>query len=169
MKTKKKIVRLTEGQLHNIINESVRRVLNEGKTVNNKPGFKEHTYATPDLFMSARKKIIKNGGYEKGSNEYFDAIDNYIDQELEKHNDRRHNRMYVPDSERHFNSLKYHRGRLIKMLRHMGMSLEEYNALSNEEKWDLEDQYDWMQSGGGRYGNLGLDGPDGDGDYMGTY
>ena len=36
MKTKKKVIRLTESDLHNMISEAVKEVLREGKVVNNK-------------------------------------------------------------------------------------------------------------------------------------
>lgn len=44
MKTKKNTIKLTEGELKKIISESVKRVLNEGKYINNKPYFLNQDY-----------------------------------------------------------------------------------------------------------------------------
>lgn len=63
----KRLIRLTEGDLHNIIKESVKRILREGKFDNNKPffngpsgkigpGVHAYKFANPDADASALDK-----------------------------------------------------------------------------------------------------------------
>lgn len=83
----KKIVRLTESQLHNIIAESVERILMEGKYVNNKPGFKKRTSGrlvpTEELFQH-----IENNPNLKTDQEKDEAEHTAINKHVERQNNK---------------------------------------------------------------------------------
>ena len=134
-----------------MIKESVKQVLKEGKTVNNKPGFIDNKYVglmfTPDAARFHRKKF---GG--KNTDEFLD----FERGEVDKHKRRQNMKDYGHDM------LPYgriDRENLLDMLRYMDVSLEEYKNMSEDEKWELRNEYAWRKSGGGRYGNLGIEPP----------
>lgn len=93
MKTNKKTIRLTESDLKNIIKESVERILNEGKVVNNKGIFNDYW----DGWRKEKPGFCVNrdiNNFKKppigADNEYLKYFDNKEDFEnaIKKHNER---------------------------------------------------------------------------------
>lgn len=145
------VVRLTESKLREMIKESVKQVLREGKTVNNKPGFEYNKTLGRNIFTP------DVGDYhEKKFGDDFRGFVNFEKGEADKHNRRQNMKHYGHDM------LPYgriDRENLLDMLRYMDVSLEEYKNMSEDEKWELRNDYEWSKSGGGRYGNLGIEPP----------
>ena len=94
----KKLIRLTEGDLHRIVKESVNRVLSEGKFINNKKGYfadnpNEYEYSEEPFVPGneyAKKDAIPSrnvhGGGPNGRDwsEFDGAVDRHFDREHEK-------------------------------------------------------------------------------------
>ena len=102
MSTNKKVIRLTESELRNIIAESVEMILMEGKYVNNKPGFGERI--VNDFFLPTdnvlqhiennpklKTKQEKGDAYAKATKKHAERQNNktFVDPLLQKHNERR--------------------------------------------------------------------------------
>ncbi len=85
----KKIIRLTEGDLHKIIKESVKRIIREGDydIENSRIGYDE--YIMKSILKAGAKRINKYPDFEKYSNEpptdedgYVNFDDNYMDMQI---------------------------------------------------------------------------------------
>ena len=109
---KKQVIRLTEGDLHRIIKESVNKILQEGKVVNHKPLFydKNRPIQPGDYSMESdrypseelQNRYWQNRGFKNredaynqlskdddGFDEYFDIKHHEIPNAIKKHDERR--------------------------------------------------------------------------------
>ena len=123
----KKLIRLTEADLHRIVRESVNKVLNEGKYVNNKPCFTNNELNITRGDRDIWKKYFK----EKGK-EWDDFLDAY-----DKHQERQKNKDYEDDAFRK----KRERELLIKMLDFMGISLDKWKRMDKEKQDYVWEKY----------------------------
>lgn len=168
---KKQVIRLSESQLIQIVKESFKRVLNEGKVINHKPYFfrdginkekpiKPGEYADSTHNMIRFYKQLKSDGSSTPETR-IDALGDYCNG-LDKHNARRNN--YIrkePNSDSnlvHFASKEgeeaEQKERLMKrkeaaknqkkfkdMLSFNAISAEDYKALSDDERREMWDVY----------------------------
>lgn len=158
----KKLIRLTEADLHRIVKESVNKVLNEGKYVNNKPGFTKSEFGTPMFTKDAltKNKRIPTTSFKDMWTQYYkekgeevddahiqDMVDLCTDDNYGipyrrddfkdaygKHQERQKNKDYVFRKKRE-------RELLIKMLNFMGISLDKWKRMDKEKQDYVWEKY----------------------------
>ena len=152
-------IRLTESKLKQIVAESVRKVLNEGKIENNKPRFKTSNYgdyAKPGQYANTNQydeleKLFR----EEPSLPNKDLVNSFIAKEREgisKHNDRAKEkyeydiwgRDYKPMFGDEYDDDLYRKKQndrkcFSQMLQYNGISLEDFKNSSEEQQ-----HYYWM-------------------------
>ena len=154
----KKLIRLTEADLHKIVKESVNKVLNEGKYVNNKPGFITSEFGNTMFTKDAltKNKRIPTTSFKDRLTQYYkekgeEVDDAYIQDMVDlctdanygipyrrgdfedaygKHQERQKNKNYEDDTFRK----KRERELLIKMLHFMGISLDKWKRMDKEKQ-----------------------------------
>lgn len=172
---KKQVIRLTESQFKQIVMESVKNILEEGKVVNHKPYFvkRNDKPAQPGDYAD----FLHNIQYSKQhrSDDSHTRVNGMLDyyNALDKHNARRNN--YIrkePNSDSHLVHIASKEGEESKqkerlmnrkesartqrefkeMLRFNGVSSEEYNTLSKSDREEMWNNYY-------RYGSPAYDKP----------
>lgn len=155
---RKNRIRLTESQLHNVIKESVRRVLYEGKMVNN--GDVNFDYGTGktilphDVEMQKYDAIIRS--LENNDRDAANRINKSMGDRsaLKRHRDRENQRNL---DRRNKQSTVFNREDILDMLKWRGLSLQDYKDMSPSERqklmgWYQGEQQDkeWRVAFGGR-------------------
>lgn len=112
----KKTIRMNERELHRMISESVKRVLMEGKIVNNRP------------FMDYADDL------EYVGNSRREMRDKHISREMA-------NKSHGRTPEQLCNSNRYNREFMAKMLRFYNMTADEFFQLPEDERDDMKYGY----------------------------
>ena len=116
--TNKKLIRLTEGDLHRIVKESVKRILNERK-----PLYTNGDAETAKLGSDAYDDYVYH--YDNNGNK---VRHNWETDIRDKHNQRTWK--HIPQR----TSLQRDTEELLPMLRDLGISVEDWRRMSTEEK-----------------------------------
>ena len=147
----KKQIHLTENELYSLIKESVTKILNEGKKVNNKPYFNNRGTAS---FKDGVEKWYKPGEKVKWmSQDVLDFVrsktanDNFPTdiKDAMKHNERAEKYdkkgKLIGDPLADVKGNKRERAQIADMLRINGITLDEYRKMTDEEQNECWDEY----------------------------
>lgn len=139
----KRTIKLTESDLRHLIKESIKSVLAEGKTVNNKPQFDEYGFVNKEVLYKLIDRCFKDKDYANHDSvkAFLDELSRYRCMGDKIRDERRKQRRPEDNMIR----AKREREELVKMLRTTDVSLKEYQNMSYKERKNLEDYYYTIQ------------------------